>query len=640
MAQQHLMEVGCNIKERSIMKRYLFILFAAMVALTSCDTIIQGITDTKKGVEVCIVAEADENTTWEVGDRITVSLSDITSVLTSKTKVEMEIKSASDINGKRATFKGNVPTGKYYSVVAFYPAAEIEDNCAVLYSGRNNMWANKANSVSPVLTVTEGAKPELELSFAPLMHKLNFDITLDEETKFNSIIIEMSAKNANGDVKFTTAKAYEIENNAFTPHKSDKIVTIEGTSKSLSTLLFPMDEANIAFSCDVYLDGVKRYVVSYPKEGKLDNYITKAGESSTMELDLRSAPKVSYVDYKSNVDAKGLTASISLSDVAYIADDKSVEIANVRFEYAHANSTEWKGIDINGSEFANSKVINLPLEGNSYLKENNKYLYRLTFTPKDDLYEVKTSKEASFTTAYAEVTAEIAKPVVTIENNMVNINIDDVRPYFDGIYIPDYEGINYCIVYRKSGSNTWLAPVTATYSDKSMTLAIAESNFDAGVTYEFAGAIVAGASNTMVTSEITNVTMPKADVPAPPVSGDADTSNIAGEWHLTKWRGTEPSFDVYLSITEDGVVSLFQRMESRLWETFYSVVGYEDGIIAGEYTDGVAWAHSYYVTVEGNTMTWTSTTDANEISVYTRCTLPDITNPDIRVTATQNKRFF
>ena len=94
---------------------------------------------------------------------------------------------------------------------------------------------------------------------------------------------------------------------------------------------------------------------------------------------------------------------------------------------------------------------------------------------------------------------------------MVNINIDDVRPYFDGIYIPDYEGINYCIVYRKSGSNTWLAPVTATYSDKSMTLAIAESNFDAGVTYEFAGAIVAGASNTMVTSEITNVTMPKAD---------------------------------------------------------------------------------------------------------------------------------
>ena len=124
-----------------------------------------------------------------------------------------------------------------------------------------------------------------------------------------------------------------------------------------------------------------------------------------------------------------------------------------------------------------------------------------------------------------------------------------------------------------------------------------------------------------------------------PISGDADTTDIAGEWHLTMWRGSVPSFDVYLSITDDGVVSLFQRMESRLWETFYSVVDYEDGIIAGEYTDGVAWAHSYYVTVEGNTMTWTSTTDANEISVYTRCSLPDITNPEIRVTATAGKRF-
>ena len=127
--------------------------------------------------------------------------------------------------------------------------------------------------------------------------------------------------------------------------------------------------------------------------------------------------------------------------------------------------------------------------------------------------------------------------------------------------------------------------------------------------------------------------------PAPPVSGDADTTAIAGEWHLTSWRGAVPSFDVYLNITADGVVSLYQRIESRLWETYHSLVGYEGGIITGEYTDGTAWAASYYVTIAGDTMTWTNTADSAEVSVYTRCTLPDVTNPEIRTTSAVGKRF-
>jgi hypothetical protein len=80
-------------------------------------------------------------------------------------------------------------------------------------------------------------------------------------------------------------------------------------------------------------------------------------------------------------------------------------------------------------------------------------------------------------------------------------------------------------------------------------------------------------------------------------------------------------------------------MESRLSETFYSIVGFNSGIISGEYTDGVAWAASYYVTVDGDTMTWTNTTDSGEVSVYTRCTLPDFTNPEIRTTSAQGRRF-
>ena len=124
------------------------------------------------------------------------------------------------------------------------------------------------------------------------------------------------------------------------------------------------------------------------------------------------------------------------------------------------------------------------------------------------------------------------------------------------------------------------------------------------------------------------ITIPKGDTPTPPtpptppVGGDADTSDLAGTWHLTQWRGAEPSFDVYLSITEDGVVSLWQRIESREWELYYSNVGYENGIISGVYVDGVAWSASYGVVVDGDTMTWTDVADATDISVYTRSELP------------------
>nr|MBR2110321.1 hypothetical protein [Alistipes sp.] len=54
-----------------------------------------------------------------------------------------------------------------------------------------------------------------------------------------------------------------------------------------------------------------------------------------------------------------------------------------------------------------------------------------------------------------------------------------------------------------------------------------------------------------------------------------------------------------------------------------SVVGFENGIISGQYSDGVAWSTSYSVALGDNTMTWIDTTDSTDISVYTRSELPD-----------------
>ena len=156
-------------------------------------------------------------------------------------------------------------------------------------------------------------------------------------------------------------------------------------------------------------------------------------------------------------------------------------------------------------------------------------------------------------------------------------------------------------------------------------LVVGLASFERGKEYEFAGAVVAGAERKVRLSEVVTITIPKDDTPTPPtppVGGDADTSDLVGTWHLTQWRGAVPSFDVYMSISEDGVVTLWQRIESREWELFYSTVTFDGGIISGVYTDGVAWSASYYVAVDSDTMTWTDTADATDVSVYTRSELP------------------
>jgi hypothetical protein len=173
-----------------------------------------------------------------------------------------------------------------------------------------------------------------------------------------------------------------------------------------------------------------------------------------------------------------------------------------------------------------------------------------------------------------------------------------------------------------------------------MTWSAPLSRFREGVTYNFRS--VMSVNDSVMESADVTFTMPLPEIPtppAPPIAGDADTSALVGDWHLTQWRGSEPGFDVYLSITSDGVVSLYQRIASRLWETFFSTVSYENGVIAGIYTDGVAWAHSYNVVVAGDTMTWTSTTDNSDVSVYTRSELPEDITTTRGAATTGEERF-
>lgn len=329
------------------------------------------------------------------------------------------------------------------------------------------------------------------------------------------------------------------------------------------------------------------------------------------------------ISYNATPLAKGITATITLNDVAYLADGLAQEIESVTVEYALKTSApEWIEVDA-----TNKPSITIPEDGEEYLEEKSKYLYRVTIEPKSSEYKAITSEQHEFETQYAEVTADISKPNVAIVESNIEVEVESVKVLFDGIELTSYPYLEYYVYYREQDAenSSWQNKCKAEVTEHNINLSLDLASFVKGKSYEFAAAVIAGAEKRVCLSEITTIAIPEEDTPTPPtppVGGDADTSAIAGCWHLSQWRGSEPSFDIYLSITNDGVVSLYQRLTSREWELYHSTVNYANGIISGVYSDGVAWSTSYSVTATEESMTWIDTADSTDISIYTRAELP------------------
>lgn len=325
------------------------------------------------------------------------------------------------------------------------------------------------------------------------------------------------------------------------------------------------------------------------------------------------------------VDAKGLFATLKLSDVAYLVDGESVAIANLKVEYAPKESNpKWVVIDIEGSKLSDGKEdVAIPADGEEYLEENSSYLYRVTITPEDEAFEAMATDDMLFRTSYAKVTADISKPTLKFAEGMLNIEVASVAVYYDELYLASYPYCDYYIHLREKGDSEW-QEFAAELTLYGMKLTIAAEELKEGSTYEVAGVVIAGAKHNKCMSEIASIEIPKPEHPTPdrPEGGSSDTTELKGEWKLTEWRDSEPSFDIYLSISSDGVVGLWQRLTSREWELYYSTVIYEDGTLWGTYTDGIDWGASYYVTITGDKMVWTDTMDSSDISVYTRTELP------------------
>lgn len=173
--------------------------------------------------------------------------------------------------------------------------------------------------------------------------------------------------------------------------------------------------------------------------------------------------------------------------------------------------------------------------------------------------------------------------------------------------------------------------VKLTANPTSFYIGVVPQIFERGVTIEIEDIsgekMVKSTSNTVVINR--RHILPMQAVEFKPESGTSHHTleSISGTWHLTEWHGVTPSFDVYMSITNDYKVTLWQRIESRQWDIFYSDVCYDNGTISGVYTDGTAWRAAYDVVIDGSTMTWIDTGDVTDVSVYKRCELPNEVPP-------------
>ena len=335
---------------------------------------------------------------------------------------------------------------------------------------------------------------------------------------------------------------------------------------------------------------------------------------------------VTSISCSAEVAPKGLMATVNLSDVAYLVDGEPHDIHVVKLEYSRQSPEEWFAYEFSGSALDGGAMsIELPFEGRDYLVENRNYSFRVTIYPTNGDYEPITSDIFSFKTNYAEVTANIATPQLSVDGEGIHAVVENIEVFYDGVAAELYEEgypIEYYFNYRMKDAEQW-SQIEAYDEMGDIRITIPASELEEGATYEVEVRIVAGAQRKVRQSEVAEITVPVSTPPTPPVGGEGDTSTITGTWHLTSWRGAEPSFDIYLDITEDGVVTLWQRLESREWECFYSNATIVNGIITGRYTDGVMWGASYNVTVADTTMTWVDTTDATDISVYTRSSLPE-----------------
>ena len=95
---------------------------------------------------------------------------------------------------------------------------------------------------------------------------------------------------------------------------------------------------------------------------------------------------------------------------------------------------------------------------------------------------------------------------------------------------------------------------------------------------------------------------------------------LCTEWHSTAMP--LDGADIYLSFGEDNTFELYQKIVEGAYRLYRGTWNLEEDMLTGKYNDGEDWAAAYQISIDGETLTMTSTNDAAEVSVYVKAEIP------------------
>ena len=271
----------------------------ALVTACSADVEITVSEPKREMVDIAIVAAAEEDTRlmlngnrteWEVGDQITLALTDSTTDY-----YTFEIASAEDISneGKIARFSGSVAVGSYTRCTAIYPA--ITDSKSLISRHDEALYMAARHDEALVIS---SASASIPMSFSHLMHKLDYNLTLASgyaDTDITKgVAIEMIARSLGEEYSLEQCYNYNIDTgysdtaSASTSHIADFTSHNFAAEATASVLIFPTTIPNAELEFNVYIEGRKCHTIVK----SLNRDLTmSAGKATTINLALNADNK-------------------------------------------------------------------------------------------------------------------------------------------------------------------------------------------------------------------------------------------------------------------------------------------------------------------------------------------------------------
>ena len=281
---------------------------------------------TTQMVEVDIVANNSDDTRvyldgnrteWQVGDAITLALTATTTEFYTFT-----IDSAEDITdeGKVARFSGSLPIGNYSNAVAIYPA--ITGNASNITFSRHDDAIYMAAIHNGELSIGS-TSAEMPMSFNHLMHKLDYNLSLDPRYNATDIstgvAIEMQAKSDGEEFNLPQCYTYNVVEGYMnmveatsSSHVADFATHNFANNKVASVLIFPTTIRDAELLFNVYIKGEKAHTIVK----NLDRDLTMS-EGGVTKINLELNEQNRYVEETSNDIVADPNIDAYLSSIFY-----------------------------------------------------------------------------------------------------------------------------------------------------------------------------------------------------------------------------------------------------------------------------------------------------------------------------------